>query len=471
MNIDNAPGIGGGGAGHGGKQPDPKVPVGLGITEEPTGGRQKRTRVSNGEATILERADGWHAWVTVGTKPDGRLDRRHRRGRTRAEVVRKVKDLQRAKDAGNVPAAGQSLTLAQWLHHWIRNVAPATLRRKSLASYRTDVTKHLVPGLGRHRLNKLTTMHIEAFYGAMARETTTVEGVTRPRYRPATIDHVHRTLRSALRDAVEAGLIPTNPAARAKRRRDQSLQSADHSVEPFDVDAARAIIEAAKKHRNGVRYILALSHGLRQGEALGLPWSKVTLDGESPMLAIEQQLQRHSWLHGCGDELPDGGWPCGTRRGADCPNRHSGGLVLTQVKSRKGERYLALDPVTTTLLRAHKKTQAEERLAAGTLWHDHGLVFTQPNGRPLDPRADSREWHALLQEAGVKEARLHDARHTAATFLLVQGVDPRVVMDLMGWSSAVMLKRYQHVIDQLRRDAATRVANYLHGTPANGHSS
>ena len=83
----------------------------------------------------------------------------------------------------------------------------------------------------------------------------------------------------------------------------------------------------------------------------------------------------------------------------------------------------------------HRTRQLEQRLAAGQLWVDRNLVFCQPNGRPLDPRADLRDWKCLLAAAGVRDARLHDARHTAATMLLVQGVDPRTVMDLLGWSN------------------------------------
>jgi hypothetical protein len=71
---------------------------------------------------------------------------------------------------------------------------------------------------------------------------------------------------------------------------------------------------------------------------------------------------------------------------------------------------------------------------AADLWHDGQWVFAQPTGKPTDPRADYSEWKAVLKAAGVREARLHDARHTAATFLLVLGIGERAVMDVMGWS-------------------------------------
>jgi len=95
------------------------------------------------------------------------------------------------------------------------------------------------------------------------------------------------------------------------------------------------------------------------------------------------------------------------------------------------------------------------------MWADDDWVFTTPTGEPLHPNTDYREWKALLKEAGVRDARLHDARHTAATVLLLLGVPERTVMGLMGWSSTAMAARYQHVIDPIRRDVANRVGGLL----------
>jgi integrase len=109
------------------------------------------------------------------------------------------------------------------------------------------------------------------------------------------------------------------------------------------------------------------------------------------------------------------------------------------------------------LLRKHHDDQAAERHAAAQLWQEGGWVFTSPTGRPLNPSTDYHEWKRLLQLAGVRELRLHDARHTAATVLLVLGVPERAVMALMGWADTSMAKRYQHITDGIRRDVAGRI--------------
>lgn len=88
--------------------------------------------------------------------------------------------------------------------------------------------------------------------------------------------------------------------------------------------------------------------------------------------------------------------------------------------------------------------QSLERGYAGSAWDSGGWIFTKPNGKPLDPRADYGEWKSLLEEAGVREAR-----HTAATALLFLGLPNRTVMDIMGWSTASMKARYMHVTDEI----------------------
>ncbi|MGH3827997.1 MAG: tyrosine-type recombinase/integrase, partial [Pseudonocardiaceae bacterium] len=144
-----------------------------------------------------------------------------------------------------------------------------------------------------------------------------------------------------------------------------------------------------------------------------------------------------------------------------CPHRQGGGLVLDDVKSRAGRRTIALPDRVLKLLTEHQLAQQRECEVAGNLWEEHGFVFTSETGRPTDPRVDNREWAQLLEEAGVREARLHDARHTAATMLLVLGVGQRVVMGIMGWSNNTMTTRYQHLTPDLRRDIAHQVDGLL----------
>lgn len=83
-------------------------------------------------------------------------------------------------------------------------------------------------------------------------------------------------------------------------------------------------------------------------------------------------------------------------------------------------------------------------------------------GAPISgPRTFRSTPKALLQRAGVRDARLHDARHTAATLLLQQGVPARVAMQLLGHFQISMTMHYTHVVDELAHAAALSMTKAL----------
>jgi len=133
-------------------------------------------------------------------------------------------------------------------------------------------------------------------------------------------------------------------------------------------------------------------------------------------------------------------------------------------------RSIGLPDELVTLLRKHRDEQDQERRKAGQLWREGGWLFATPTGEPVNPRTDYDEWKRLLRTAGLRDGRLHDARHTAATVLLLLGVAERAVMGIMGWSNSAMAARYQHLTAQIRRDIAKRVGGLL-WEPADGPES
>lgn len=88
-------------------------------------------------------------------------------------------------------------------------------------------------------------------------------------------------------------------------------------------------------------------------------------------------------------------------------------------------------------------------------------MFTNRLGRPVHPTEDHRAWKVLLKQAGVRDARLHDARHTAATVLLELRVPLPAVMELMGWSNAAIAKRYMHTNEEFVPAIAAQVGGHL----------
>ena len=123
-----------------------------------------------------------------------------------------------------------------------------------------------------------------------------------------------------------------------------------------------------------------------------------------------------------------------------------------------GEVGNGLPAVAITALRSHRTHQLEARLAAGRHWQDRDFVLTSAVGTPLEPRNVTRQFKALLTAANLPDMRLHDLRHSCATLLLAQGVNPRVVMETLGHSQvSLTLNTYSHVLPALQRDAAARM--------------
>jgi len=133
-------------------------------------------------------------------------------------------------------------------------------------------------------------------------------------------------------------------------------------------------------------------------------------------------------------------------------------VQITELKSARSRRTIALPAVAITALRSHRTRQLEARLAAGRHWQDRGFVLTSAVGTPLEPRNVTRQFKALLAAAKLPDMRLHDLRHSCATLLLAQGVNPRVVMETLGHSQvSLTLNTYSHVLPALQRDAAARL--------------
>jgi integrase len=395
------------------------------------------TRNPNRASSIYFGANGnWHGRVTVGYRDDGSLDRRHVESKSKATVVARVRQLERDRDNANVRRIGQRWTVESWLQHWLENIAEPSIRESSFSAYRIAVNKHLIPGLGKHRLERLEPEHLEKLYRKMI-----MSGA-----RPGTAHQVHRTIRTALGEAHRRGHVSRNVAALAKPPRVQV-----EPVRPYSVDEVQRILEAAMQRPNGARWAIALALGLRQGEAAGLRWADIDLETRS--LRIRGTRPRPVYGHGCGGT-------CGRKAGF-CPKHMRLNPEVGDAKSQAGRRVVGLPDELVQLLVAHRSVQHEQRTKARQLWQEGGWVFTSALGKPLSLNSDYREWKALLQSAGVPDGRLHDARHTAATVLLVLGVPERTVMSVMGWSSTAMAARYQHVTDPIRRDVADRIGGLL----------
>jgi len=408
-------------------------------------GRPRAAAADSATSRYLGADGRWHARVTVGRRLDGQRDRRHLSRTTKRELDAAVRELENARDSGQRPWLLDGVTVEDWLEHWLEEILPLSVRWKTRSGYASHLRVHVIPFIGSERLTELRPETLERLYRQLieaGRSTYVVHGV-------------HRVLRSSLNEALRRQRLLTNPAALARPPRVVKTE-----IEPLTAAESRAILQASRGRLNAARWSVALSLGLRQGEALGLMWDDVDLD--AGVLRVRRAAQRHTWIHGCSPRRQEAA--CGRLRGAECPQRRDGGLVLVEPKTRSSRRSVALPPPLVAEPRAHRPAQLRLKLERANVWdHTHDLVFCTDWGALIDPHADQRDWKQILREAGVREVRLHDARHTAATLLLLQGVDIRTVMAIMGWTELATAQRYVHAVDELRHEAARRMGTALWG--------
>jgi integrase len=131
---------------------------------------RRKSRASGEGTLVFDENDGrWHGWVDMGIGVGGKRERRHVAAPSQADVVKKLRDLATKRDAGVVPSADRSPSLAQWLAYYLDNIAARHVRPSTLVSYRWIVDKRVVPLLGHHRLDRSQPEHIEALYGSCDR--------------------------------------------------------------------------------------------------------------------------------------------------------------------------------------------------------------------------------------------------------------------------------------------------------------
>ena len=252
--------------------------------------------------------------------------------------------------------------------------------------------------------------------------------VTKTGLSPRTIHHVHTCLHKACKDAVRWGRISRNPVEAADP---PSTKGAGVEMKTWNAEQLKAFLAAAKDDRLSPVYHLLAMTGLRRGEACGLRWDDVDL--EASRLSVRRAL------------IPYGD-----------------GVIVSEPKTVKGRRSIALDPGTIEVLKAQAQRQLDDQKEKAEAWSDTGYVFTKESGEPVHPQMVSRGFAQAIAAAKLPQIRLHDLRHTHATLALQAGIHPKVVSERLGHATiAITLDTYSHAIPAMQEEAAERIAELV----------
>ena len=337
-------------------------------------------------------------------------------GKTEAESKRKAKEKVKRSEHLNWGASSRdaSATLEKFMTWWLESEHRHEVASTTYVRYQQLANFHILPFLGETKLVKLTRHEVNALIDHMVDKGQSLRSAQQAR----------ALLSACLNAAIEEDLIGANPVGASRKIRLPRFE-----IEPLTAPEATRVIQLAPTVSAKLRLELALYYGLRQGEALGLRWKKISF--EKGEMNISHQIQTTG----------------GKRK-------------LVDLKTKSSYRTLPLDEQTIELFRSQKAEVAKRRLAAGHRGVDNDLVFPNATGEPVSSRWDYEQWHRTLDLAGVSKRRLHDARHTCATLLLEQGLDIEVIRYWLGHASIELTSStYIHLTSKTARLGSQAVAN------------
>lgn len=371
--------------------------------------------------SVVHRGAGkWLLRVTVGTDENRRQVRKNKvvRG-TKVEAERQLTALLRKLDGGeSLPISKQTLGawLEEWLSSWCNDVAPQTR-----SDYRRKLALYVSRDLRVVPLTTLSPRQIQDFINELPSRGSRGAPLT-----PRTVRYVHAILRAALTRALKLGKVSRNVASLVDLPKQPRRE-----MKAFSPVQAGRFLAAAQDDRWYALWLLLVSTGLRPSEALGLMWADV----EESTLRVQRTLVRD----------------------------RGGEWRLAEPKTARSRRAIAIHEDVTRALRELRRRQLTERFRLGPAYEDHDLVFATEVGTPLHLRnLEARHFKAILRTAELPPVRLYDLRHTAASLMLANGENLKVVADRLGHASIKLTADvYSHVTPEVDRQAADRLAELL----------
>jgi integrase len=308
-----------------------------------------------------------------------------------------------------LPIVGEKQTVENYLTQWLSDIKP-TIRPRSWVGHEEAVRLHVLPTLGRVPLARLSPQQVQALYTAKL-----AGGLA-----PGTVARIHAVLSRAFSEAARIGLVQRNVVALVKPPRPTHQE-----MQVLTSEQARILLAAVVDDPLEALYVLALTTGMRRGELLALHWADVNLD--AGFVQVRFTLQ-----HLAGAQV-----------------------VYGPPKTARSRRKVALSALAIAALQKHRERQEQQRVLVGADWVDNDLVFPSGRGGPMEGSYFlRRKFVPMLKRAGLPEIRFHDLRHTAATLLLLQGIHPKIVSEMLGHSAVSMtLDTYSHVLPDMQRDA------------------
>ena len=307
-------------------------------------------------------------------------------------------------------------SLGKYLMEWLEGEHKHNIAHSTFKRYRALAVHHIIPAIGEIQLRKVLVGDISAVLTKMRESGQS----------PRSQQQARALLSVALGEAENRGYIALNPVKKVRVPINKGRE-----IEPLGIEEVKRLLDTYKGTFMSARLHIALLAGLRQGEALGLRWQDV--DFESGLLEVRNQVQKID-----------------------------GKLQLTGLKTDRSRRFVALTSGSLGSLILHREIVEKMKMTCGDAWQENDFVFPHLDGTAHPATLDYNAWKRCLRLCGIKNRRLHDARHTAATLMYAQGVGIEVISRALGHSSsAITSKLYVHSAIKPQVEAANLVSEAL----------
>ena len=367
---------------------------------------------------ILERKrkDGSKSYqvrIPIGKKPDGKPNYIVQTFDKKGDAVKLKNKILRERDQGTA-VVPEKITIDEYLDRWMAATKKGSVKANTFESYAYMLDQYVRPYLGSRRLDRLTALEVQHLMTQLGEK-----GIG-----PRTIRYAYGLIKDALGQAVRWGMIARNVAENVDPPRQVRKE-----MQALDEAQVGEFLKAIAGAKHEILFKFMLYTGVRPSEAFGLKWSDVDLD--NGMVKIQRALTRikTDWM-------------------------------LGPTKTSASRRSIPIALWLVAMLRRHQRLQAEARMKIADVWQDHGFIFCDEIGGPLrGQNIRRRHLRTALKRAGLPVTlRLYDLRHSCATLMLAQGLNPKIAAERLGHASVrLTLDTYSHVTPTMQQEASDKL--------------
>lgn len=389
-------------------------------------------------ATIRQRGDSYQIRVSCGYDTNGKQveqsmtwkpDKKMTAKQIEKALNRQTVMFEETCMNGHIVA---TMKFEDFAHKWFEEYAELKMKPQTIRGYRS-LEPRIYKAIGHLRMDKITPRHIQKFINDLHTDKCqNSQGMAGKTLSTKTIK-LHISLVSCIFEyAIKMQMLQNNPC------RNVTFPASDKKeVEIYTLDEVRQLMKLFDKEADyNFKYVvffkLALYTGFRRGELLGLEWKD--FDFDRGIVSIKRTSQ---WTK-------------------------EKGIYTDTPKTKTSFRSLKMPDIVIDLLKQYKQWQDNYKASLGTRWIETDRLFTQSEGKPMDPASPYKYYEEFCKRTGIRFVSPHKFRHLNASMLISQGVDVKTVQSCLGHTSpTTTLSIYTHAFQEVQATATNAIAEAI----------